>query len=519
MAGLARTASAVSSVGTRPNASANVLVNLLAKGVNTALGVLFMPVYFSILGAAAFGFVGFYSAMQIVVLTAVDFGMSNALIREIARTSTLSDGLHRVKCLYVTFGRLFAVLALFVLGASAIAAPFIARWWLKLQVSDSSTELVIMLVGAAIASYIPFLVPQAVLLGLQRHGSLALVTSLGGVFRSLGAVLVLQSIEPTVVAFLLWQVVAQLLQVAAARLMVRKVLAGAQGAAQWSLVTEMLPFAARLGLLGVAVTVFGQMDRVVLSRMLPLSDYGFYTLAATMYAIPVMIAWPVQTAMFPRLAALARGGRHTEVRETYRSACQFVSATVGPVCLLCATFAPSVLALWTGNPAVVAHAAMLVPWVACSAMFIGLAYLPQALQTAHGWTSLSLILNIAGAILLVPMLVVGTHRAAAVGAVSAVAGVTALYLVLLASIGHNRLLPQQGSEWWLRDVLTPLATSGAVIGFARSRLGVPTERDFATAATLVIVLMVAIASGAVSTPLGRRWCVRMWAAASARRKS
>ena len=62
----------------------NLIANYLGQGWSALMAIIFMPIYIKILGPEAFGLVGFYITMQIV-LSIFDFGITPTLNREMAR--------------------------------------------------------------------------------------------------------------------------------------------------------------------------------------------------------------------------------------------------------------------------------------------------------------------------------------------------------------------------------------------------------------------------------------------------
>jgi O-antigen/teichoic acid export membrane protein len=103
----------------------------------------------------------------------------------------------------------------------------------------------------------------------------------------------------------------------------------------------------------------------------------------------------------------------------------------------------------------------------------GIAYLPYAMQLAHGWVSLLLRLNAAALVLLIPAAIVGVIRVGPIGAATAWVILNAGYVVVGASIMHTRLLRGEQWRWYGVDLASPLAAALLVTVPARVWLPQP----------------------------------------------
>jgi len=79
---------------------------------------------------------------------------------------------------------------------------------------------------------------------------------------------------------------------------------------------------------------------------------------------------------------------------------------------------------------------------------------------AHGWTSLTIKINIVAVTLLVPAILWIVPRKGALGAAWLWAALNAGYVLFAIQLMHRRLIPHQKRRWYVADVLLPI--SGAV---------------------------------------------------------
>ncbi len=97
-------------------------------------------------------------------------------------------------------------------------------------------------------------------------------------------------------------------------------------------------FAAGMTGITVLVTILTQLDKVILSRMLSLEMFGYYTLASVVAMNLDRFVGPVFSATYPRLTNLVALGATEEITRLYHKSAQLVSVLVLPAALVVALF-------------------------------------------------------------------------------------------------------------------------------------------------------------------------------------
>lgn len=233
-----------------------------------------------------------------------------------------------------------------------------------------------------------------------------------------------------------------------------------------------------------------QLDKVILSRMLSLEMFGYYTLASVVAMNLGRFVRPVFSATYPQLTNLVALGATEEVTRLYHKSAQLVSVLVLPAALVVALFSKEILLLWTQRPEIAGHTHVLVSILIMGTAVNGLMHIPYALQLASGWTRLAFLGNVVSVLLLVPLIIVLTKWYGAVGAASVWVILNVGYMFISLPIMHRRLLPTEKWRWYFEDVGRPLfaAVVVAVIGRFIIRSGWPP--------LLLMVISIGIVSGA-----------------------
>ena len=215
------------------------------------------------------------------------------------------------------------------------------------------------------------------------------------------------------------------------------------------------------GMTGISiVTLFlVQTDKILLSTLLPLDMFGYYTLANTAAVASVFLVSAVFMAMFPRFSQLVALGDQDGLKNLYHQASQLISVAVIPVVLMVAFFSFDLLHLWTGDRVIAENTSMLLSLLVIGYGLNGLMHMPYALQLANGWTGLTIKINTAAVLVLVPALLWVVPKFGAVGAAWVWVLLNTGYLMIGIGLMHRRLLPDEKWRWYKEDVAAPLSAA------------------------------------------------------------
>jgi O-antigen/teichoic acid export membrane protein len=361
--------------------------------------------------------------------------------------------------------------------------------------------------GVVFALQFPFALYQNALLGLQRQVTVNVILSITGTLRSLGAVAILMFVSPTVEAFFLWQAGVTILQTTATGLCAWRFLrAPATPRFRGSILREQAAYASSVAASSILGVFLAQCDKLLLSALLPLEQFGYYALAGTVAAGLWMLIVPVSSALFPRFAQLVELGDERRLADLYHVSSQFMAVLVLPVGATLAFFARPIIEIWIHNSAAAAGAAPIAALLVAGTSLNALAVLPASLQSAAGWPQLMMYTNAAQAILLFPAIFYMAALYGAPGAASIWVAMNLVYVVVTVPIMHRRLLRGERWRWLSRDVAIPLATVVGAGFLARAIVPLPAS----TIMTLVYIVAsfvgIALAAMAV-TPRARAMAV------------
>ena len=195
-----------------------------------------------------------------------------------------------------------------------------------------------------------------------------------------------------------------------------------------------------------------QTDKVLVSRILTLEDFGRYMLASLIASGLYVILSPAFNAIYPRMSGLVSSGNTSELVELYRSGTRLLVGFIFSVGITGIVFSRDFVALWTRDPRTASSVAPIVSLFLIGTMLNGAMHFPYALQLAYGATGLPLKINMILISAFVPMVIVLAERFGAAGGAAAWAILNCLYLFIGTWLTHRSLLKGIGARWLVYDV-------------------------------------------------------------------
>ena len=132
--------------------------------------------------------------------------------------------------------------------------------------------------------------------------------------------------------------------------------------------------------------ILTQMDKVVLSKLLTLEEFGGYTLAGLLASGLLVLLTPTFNTIYPRLSALVANGNNGELIDLYRTGTQLLSGIIFPVAIVVAFFSQDLIYVWTGDLDLALSVAPIVSLLIIGTSINGVMIFPYALQLAYGLT-------------------------------------------------------------------------------------------------------------------------------------
>jgi O-antigen/teichoic acid export membrane protein len=269
----------------------------------------------------------------------------------------------------------------------------------------------------------------------------------------------------------------------------------------FAVVRPMLKFSLSLAFTSSVWIFITQTDKLILSKILPLADYGYFSLAVLVAGGVMVISGPVSSALMPRMARLEAEQDRRGLVDVYRRSTQLVVAVSASASITLALGAETLLYAWTGDRSLASHAApVLVPYALGNGILAVSAF-PYYLQYAKGNLRMHLIGNLLFVVMLIPLIVWAAGAYGGVGAGYVWLLTNALYLLAWTPLVHRHLQVPLNRPWFARDIAA-IAVPVALAGLAVSALLPWDGNRWLSFASIAALFAVTVLVGAASTTRG-----------------
>jgi O-antigen/teichoic acid export membrane protein len=437
--------------------SNNILANYASQFYVTLIGIVILPLYIKYMGAEAYGLVGFFAMLQ-MWFSLLDMGLTPTMARETARFRGGAMDALSYRSLVRTLEGVFLTVAMVGGGAMFLVAGYIAHYWLKatqLPISEVQTSLQLMATIVAMR-WICGLYRGAIS-GSERLVWLGGYNSFIATLRFVGVLFVLIFIGTTPTIFFSFQFCVAVVELTCLLIYAYRQLPiipnGIRIPCSWTPLKPVLKFSLTIAFTSSVWVLVTQTDKLVLSKILPLAEYGYFTLAVLVASGVMMISGPVSGAIMPRMAKLEAEGNHADLIRIYRQATQLVAVIAGAASVTVVFCAEPLLWAWTGDKVLAHQAAPILILYSIGNGILAVAAFPYYLQYAKGDLRLHLIGNAVFVILLIPFIIWAASKYGGIGAGYVWLIMNLLSFVAWLPLVHRKFAPGLNLKWYFQDIL------------------------------------------------------------------
>jgi O-antigen/teichoic acid export membrane protein len=447
----------------QPSLRLNILASYASQIYLIIISIAILPIYIKYMGAEAYGLVGFFAMLQ-GLFSLLDFGLTPTISRQTAQYNAGAETALNFRRLFRALSSIFLVIA--IIGGSLLFTlnDLIAERWLKIE-NLSITEVLFSLQVMAICIALRWMTGlyRGVISGFEKIVWLSIANSMIATLRFPGVLLYMYYFGFSVRSFFTYQLSVAVMEYLCLATKSFKLLprVDPKDTIGWSLepVKPLLGFALTIAFTSSVWVLLTQLDKLVLSGILPLSDYGYFTLAVLVAGGILQLSTPISAPIMPRLARLQGEQQFEQMRQVYLNATQFVSVIVVTAGIVLAGLAKPVLYAWTGDINLAVKAAPVLMLYSLGNTLLALGAFPYYLQYAKGDLKYHFIGNILFIVVLVPTIIWAATSYGAVGAGWVWFLTQVAFLLFWVSYVHKKIEPNINIQWFKSFVPSLISVS------------------------------------------------------------
>lgn len=441
------------------NYKVNIISNYASQIYITALGILVVPFYIKHMGPEAYGLIAFFSTM-LTWFNLLDVGLTPTISRETARFN--GGGITAYE--FRNLAKVLELLFFLVATIGGISLYFLSDWlavnWLKPSSLTrheiiNSLELISLSVSMRwLSGYY-----KGIINGYEKFIWLGVYNSLIATMRFVLIMPIIIFYDKSPTCFFSYQLAIAAIEVLGLLIYSYKLIPPYKKNTcitfGWSHLKPVLKFSISIAFTSSIWVLVTQTDKLILSKILPLSDYGYFSVAVLLASGISIMSSPIANAAMPRMVRLHAEGKHRELITVYRKSTQLMTIITVPVTLLLVLFPKQILFAWTGSELLQEKAASVLTLYSAGYGILAFSAFPYFLQYAKGNLRLHVVGNLLFLLFLIPSIIYGTTHFGVIGAGFVWFLANTIYFLCWVPLVHNAIVPKLHLAWITKDIFSP----------------------------------------------------------------
>lgn len=433
----------------------NIIANYIGKLWGLISVFVFVPFYIKLLGIESYAVINFYTVILTIMYFA-DGGLSATLNREIARSS---DKLYIGRMLF-TIERVYLIICSSIIMIIFSFSGLIAKNWLNSQsISHEDLSIYISLMGISVAFQLFTTLQNSGLMGLEKQVLSNSIQISSSIFRS-AIVLIPLYFYPTLLTFFIWQVSSNIIFFFITRYNLWKYI---KTNISYKFDKQVLKtvgrFAGGMMLMAIISSLNTQIDKLVISKILSLKEFGYYSLAGILSQVPVLIITPIAVAILPRMVKYSENTEKEKLIKLFHVNTFLLSVLATSGAMVLFLFTKDFVFIWTHDNLIAKTIENVTKVLLIGGVFLSFQYMPYHLAIANGHTKTNVRLGIVAIICIIPSLIFCVKQFGLIGATYTWLIMNIFAYFYLGYFIISRFLKNEFRRWLINGTLIPLIIS------------------------------------------------------------
>jgi O-antigen/teichoic acid export membrane protein len=392
-------------------------------------------------------------------MSLADAGLTSTFSREVARTEDkvyIRNLLFTVERIYI--GICIAVSLIVFLFSGPIARNFLKAE--RLLPADLSNYVIMMGIGAALQMITSMY--NGGLMGLQKQVLTNGISIVYNIFRSVVGILII-IIIPSLYAYFFWYILTSIVYLFVSRYFLwKKIKLENRLIFDFSLIKNIWRFAAGMMLMTLISVTNTQIDKLVVGKLLLLTEFAYYSLASFIAQIPLMLTMPVVIAVLPQLTKLVTLDKTDDLKRIYHNYSFIISTIAGIVGAVFFVYTNEIVLLWIGSAEITNNVSLVAKILLIGGVFLSFQLMPFYLSIANGHNKTNVKLGLLSLIFVIPAITFFISKLGINGAGIPWSILNFVSFIYLGIRLNNRFLKGDTWLWFIYDVSLPLVVSFSI---------------------------------------------------------
>ena len=448
----------------------NIFTSYLANIYLAVLSFLFIPIYLEKLGAEAYGLVGIFAILQSIFFL-FDSAFNTTLNREISVLNTTDASENKIKQLIKTFGFIYTLFSIIVCFVALILIYTFSHYWIKnVELDMSLIKLCLTFMALAIPFQLMISFYSGGLMGFQRHFQINNIKVLIGTIRTFGALYVVYYLQETVLYFFMWNLIVYAIHFIIIKHSLFSILRTSKSVRveyDWIYFKKLRNYTTGIILISVTVLFLNQIDKIILSKVLGLHQFGLYTIIITLGSLLLQLSGPVTQPFFSFFSSLDIIKDRKIILDKYHQGSELISMICSPLALVLFFFSYELVFYWTHDITVTNEIYLGTAIYSLGTLFNVYLTMPYIYSIAKGWTNYTLFQNIILTIIMVPLTYFLSISYGINGGAVSWLLLNMVCFFISPIIIHRKLLGNITKNWYVFDITRPFIISFIILSLLR----------------------------------------------------
>lgn len=435
----------------------NIIANYIGHAITLGLSFILIPIYVKYLGPESYGLVGLFAILQIA-MGVIDSLITPVLSREISRYVGGDRDLESTKSLIRAMEILIYIFTFLFAFIVYLFSDFISLYWLKPEnLPHDVVSNALKICGFVVSFRCLEGFYKGILTGLQLQTTLNKILSIGNIFRSFGAVGVLHYYSSTIGAYFGWQVVASIFITLSFAIACYNHIPDMSKQNNYSFheLVSLKSYAFYSVFYTILVFFLTQIDKIITSKYLPLSTFGYYSIAASVANVILIINEPVVTAFFPKLVTLFSQKDKENAQILLHKCCKFITYLCGTATAVLIVYGKELIFFWSHNHELTENVYPIASTIAIGALFSSIVRIPITLPFVVNKPKASIQSN-AIALIVLSIIAIPLVKEYGVKGAAILSIIQSIIIFLFFPTYFKNFLPNEKYNWLLYDILIPI---------------------------------------------------------------